>query len=436
MKKLLWPNAITLHKYSVDANQNLGLERVKSFFNYLGNPEKKLPPIFHVAGTNGKGSTTAFLKYIFEEEGYLVHRFTSPHLVELNERIEVSSKIISDEYLKELYLECRKIDDEKGFGITYFEGLFIIAVLAFAENPAIATILEVGLGGRLDATNTLESSLASIITSISFDHMNYFGNTLPLIAKEKAGIIKQNGTLIIDKQPEGIDDLLYEEGLKKNNKVYSYGKEWNIEKLKYTFIFKGFGKELEIPLPSLQGDHQLYNAGGAIAAILSQNKIKVSEKSIVNGIKNTKWNARLQDITKETKLNGLINDNSEVILDGAHNEDAAKQLSNWLKSKNDDKYNILIIGMLSRKDSQAYIKNITKKFNLIITTRITNEKTSRDENELKNEFLENGFYNVLSKINFIKALLYIKENIKQNKIRIVIAGSLYLAGEILEYINS
>lgn len=429
MKKLFWPS------YSLDGDtKKLNLTRIQKFLEKMGNPEDKLPPVFHVAGTNGKGSTTAFLKYILEAEGYLTHRFTSPHLVDLNERIEVSSKIISDEYLNELAEECKQFAEKNNLAISYFEGLFIISILAYIRNPAVATILEVGLGGRLDATNIIKTPLVEIITSISFDHMKILGNTLRAIAIEKSGIIKECGTLIIDKQPQEAFDAIYEVGKERNNKIYSYGKEWSVEKLKNSFIFKGFNKEMELPLPYLEGEHQIYNAGGAIAAILSQNKIKVSDKSIAEGMKNVRWIGRLQNMSSNKKINENLATGTEVIIDGAHNEGGAGEISKWINSKEAKKYNILIIGILERKDSRDYIQKLNKSFDLVITINITNEEKSKNSNVLKEDFIACGWNNIIASENFKTALKYVGENFKDGQnTRILIAGSLYLMGEILDY---
>ncbi|MDD2840059.1 MAG: bifunctional folylpolyglutamate synthase/dihydrofolate synthase [Rickettsiales bacterium] len=428
MKKIFWPDFLS------DGNPKLGLERIKSFLNALGNPEKNLPHVFHIAGTNGKGSTTAFLKYILEAEGYLVHRYISPHLVEFNERIEVSGKIITDDYLTELANECRTFAEKNNLVVSYFEGITIMAILAFSRNPAIASVVEVGLGGRLDATNIIPNSLVSIITSISLDHMKILGDTTSLIAREKAGIVKENGILIIDKQEKEAYDVIRGIGEKKHNRIFGCGKEWTVKKLKNTFLFEGFGKELELPTPSLEGGYQIYNAGGAIAALLSQNKIKVSDESIVKGLKNTVWPARLQNLSDNEQILKLLPKNTEVILDGAHNEDAAKQLTKWINSKKDNKFNILIIGMLQRKDSYNYIKNLNNVFDMTITVKILHDETSKNSQEFREEFLQQNYKNVIAKDDFIEALNYIGNNFQNNNnLRVVIAGSLYLAGEVLEY---
>lgn len=428
MKKIFWPD------YSLDGNPKLGLGRIVEFMEKMGNPQDTLlPPIFHVAGTNGKGSTTAYLKAILEAEGYLVHRFTSPHLVEWNERIEVSSKMITDDYANELANECKEFAEKHNLKLSYFEGITVIAFLAFMRNPAAATILEVGLGGRLDATNVINNPLVDIITSISFDHMKTLGNTLSAIAGEKAGIIKEGKILIIDRQKKEAFDTIYSVGVKKHNKIYACEKEWNVERLNNSFIFKGFGKELELPLPYLEGEYQIDNAGGAIAALLAQDKIKISDKAIAEGMKNVRWMGRLQNMSNNKKLSQFLPKNTELIIDGAHNEDAARGLAEWLKNKNDNKYNILIIGMLQRKDSLDYIGKLDKAFDLVITIQIKNEEKSKNPEEFRQEFLNAGWKNVVASGNFEDALKYVGNNFNNGeKLRVVIAGSLYLMGEILE----
>lgn len=429
MKKIPWPS------YDLDGKPKFELGRIVEFLDKMGNPQDNLlPPIFHVAGTNGKGSTTAYLKYILEAEGYLVHRFTSPHLVDWNERIEISSKIITDEYAIELVNECKEFSEKHDLKLTYFEVMTAMAILAFSRHPAVATILEVGLGGRLDATNVIKNPLVEIITSISFDHMKTLGYTLSAIAGEKAGIIKEGKTLIIDKQPQEAFDVIYKVGQEKHNKIYSCGKEWSTEKLKDSFIFRGFGKELELPLPYLQGDYQIDNAGGAIAALLSQDKIKVSDKAIVEGMKNVRWIGRLQNMSDNKKLTQFLPKGTELIIDGAHNEDASKKLTQWLKSKTDNKHNILIIAMLQRKDSIDYINKLDKIFDLVITIQMRNEDKSKDPEEFKQEFLNAGWTNVVASQYFEDALKYVGQNFNDGQnLRVIIAGSLYLMGEVLEY---
>lgn len=421
-----WPLHSTINK------SILGLERIQKLLDILGNPEKKLPSVFHIAGTNGKGSTSAFIKYILEGAGYKVHRYTSPHLVEFNERIEVSGKKITDKYYDELAQECKFIVEKHKLDVTYFEIITTIAFMAFARNEADATILEVGMGGRLDATNVIDNPLVSIITPISMDHMEMLGDTLEKIAMEKFGIVKKNCNVIISKQTKDVEDLLYKNAKKLNCSTFIYGKDWTYRKNKDNqCIFEGFSKKIITPLPNLEGKHQITNAGGAIASLMCQNILKVNDSNICNGIKNIQWPARLQNLT-ETNYKKLLNNGDEFYLDGCHNEDGAKVMRDWLEKKNklDKKYNVLIICMLARKDVKTFAKIVEPVFDDIIIVSNANEGyILADEFE---EILNNLGRSILAKCqNISEALTIAKTQKPQNAKRIVACGSLYFAGEIL-----
>lgn len=339
-----------------------------------------MPPIFYIAGTNGKGSTTAFIKYILEANGYQVHRFTSHHLIDVNERIEVSSKIISDDYLNELSLECKFLAEKFNIKLGYFEGQTVIAFLAFKRNPAVATILETGLGGRMDTINVITNPLVSVITSLSYDHTKILGDTMDKISFEKAGIIKNNGNAILGKQNNSLIYNFFDIIAHfRNVKINIFDRDWKVEKTNMGFKFFGFGKELNLPSPNLSGDHQILNAGNAISAILSQNKIKVSDEAIINGIKNVQWNARLQNI-KQTSIGKLLPENYELWLDGAHNEGVATILKEWINNENEKnkKPTFIIFGMLARKNSYDFILNLKDIIDYAITINIHNEEECAD----------------------------------------------------------
>ena len=420
-----WPLHSTINK------SILGLDRIQKLLNILNNPEKKLPPVFHIAGTNGKGSTSAFIKYILEDAGYKVHRYTSPHLVEFNERIEISGEKITDEYYNELAQECKFIIEKHNLDVTYFEIITTIAFMAFARNEADATILEVGMGGRLDATNFIDNPLVSIITPISFDHMETLGDTLEKIAMEKFGIVKKNHNVVISKQTPNIKKLLYENAKKLNCPVFIHEKDWLYKKDNNQCIFEGFSKKIITPLPNLEGEHQIINAGGAIASLLCQNTLKVNDNNICNGIKNTQWPARLQNLT-ETNYKKLLNKGDEFYLDGCHNEDGAKVLRNWLEKKNevDKKHTILIICMLARKDVKTFAKIVESAFDdIVIVSNAKENYISANEFE---EIFNNLGRSILAKCQDIsEALAIVKNHQSQNAKCVVACGSLYFAGEIL-----
>ncbi|MDR0423330.1 MAG: bifunctional folylpolyglutamate synthase/dihydrofolate synthase [Rickettsiales bacterium] len=431
MKKIFWP------KYELDGGlPRYGLERMRMYFETWGKTEKDIPPIFHVAGTNGKGSTTAFLKFILEANGYGVHRFVSPHIVDWNERIEIGGEIITDEYANVIAQECKEVADSNGLQVSYFEGIFAMAVNAFSQNHADACVVEVGLGGRLDATNAFTRGLVSIMTYISLDHCKTLGDTLELIAIEKAGIIKENCITVINKQEKEAMDVFLEIAEERHNRVYAYGRDFLTTKTKDGFIFEGFGKKIELPMPNLNGEHQIDNAAGAIAALLSQNELAISDNAIKEGLKNAKWIGRLQNMSN-SKLKKYLPVNAELIIDGAHNDSGAYSLRKWLLTENNKhaKTNILIVSMLERKDSRLFIENLEKCFDFVLTCSMDNEDKSKSPNRFKKEFIENGWdENKVFAINgnFIEALKHI-ENIKSDNLRIVISGSLYLMGEVLGF---
>lgn len=427
MKIPNWPLPSEMNKI------NLGLERIQKLLDILGNPEKKLPPIFHVAGTNGKGSTTSFIKYILEDADYKIHRYTSPHLVEFNERIEVSGQKITDEYYNELAEECKFVIEKNNLDVSYFEIITTIAFMAFARNEADAVILEVGMGGRLDATNVVKNPLVSVITPISLDHVNVLGDTVEKIAMEKFGIVKEKQKVIISKQTKNVADLLYENSKNMNCPTFLYNKDWKYIKIEDNkCIFKGFSREILTSLPSLEGNHQIINAGTAVAALLCQDVIKISDKNIQNGIKNTKWPARLQIITNKI-YKDLINENDEFYIDGGHNEDGARVIKTWLEEKNNEqkKHNVLIVGMLNKKDVKTFAKIIEPVFeDILIVSNKKEDYISADEFE--RVFNDLG-RKVVAKCKNIKDALSIVKNIKttSNK-RILACGSLYFCGEMLD----
>ena len=412
----------------------LGLERMKNLLDKLGNPQNKMKNIFHVAGTNGKGSTTAFLKSILEKAGYTVNRNTSPHIVRFNERIEVNGKEITDDYYNELASKCKFIVEKYNIEASYFEIITAIAFMAFAESDADANILEVGLGGRLDASNVIDKSLVSIITSISFDHMSILGDTLDKITMEKIAIAKDSCPMVISKQPKIVLDTI--KNNVKNSPLYFYDENYSYKKINsISCLFEGFGKKFETPLPSLLGEHQIINAGTSIAALCCQNSLKITEDNIIDGITNTFWKARLQNLNS-TKLHDYISENSDLYLDGAHNEDGARTIRDWINSQKDTKENVLIISMLERKDTRAYIEKIKNSFSKIIVVANNQDEHTKYKtiDDFTKEFNEAGcsvYYGCSDIIEALKKTKDIGDNL-----RILITGSLYFCGDVLALVEN
>jgi len=273
MKFPFWPD------FTGYRNIDLGLSRVYQLLARLDNPQNKIPPTIHIAGTNGKGSTLAFLQQIFVENGYLVHSYTSPHLVNFNERIILNGKEISDDFLNEILIECKAAAEKSPLiPVTFFEGITVAAFLAFSRVKADLLLLETGMGGRLDATNILPEVLCSIITPIAFDHTDFLGKTLSKIAFEKSGIIKKNCPVIIAKQKVSALKTIEKQAFAMKSKTKIFNRDFKIKKEKNGFLFEMSGKKISFPSPSLVGDHQIENAATSIVAALTQKKFSLDEK--------------------------------------------------------------------------------------------------------------------------------------------------------------
>ncbi len=411
----------SLHPKQID----LSLKRIQVLLKKLGNPEKKLPPTIHVAGTNGKGSTLAFLRSIFEENKYKVHVYTSPHLINFNERIRLNSQIIKNNFLIELLEECEFYN--KNEPITFFEITTAAAYLAFSKVPSDILLLETGLGGRYDATNVITTTVCSVLTPISMDHMNFLGNSIKSITKEKIGIFKKNIPAVISKQSIESSEIINRESKKKNVKLYEYNKFWDISQINPTnFNIQIGGDNFSVPLPKLFGHHQLYNSGTAFTVSKVQNTLKLTDNLTFNGIKKTFWPARMQKL-KNGKLKKIVGKNFEIWLDGGHNKHASDMLKvsldNWKKSKL-----FLVFGMLNNKEPKEFLDEILKYFTKLYVLPIRGHEYIESK-RLKNIYL-NYERKIISKTNIELALEDIINRYNEGKI--IICGSLYLAGEILK----
>ena len=431
MKLPTWPDPN-------NKSSHFGLERILTLLEKLGNPQDKMKNVFHIAGTNGKGSTTAFLKAILEANGYTTNRDTSPHLVEFNERIELKGQKITDNYYNELSKEVREIVEKNNLEITYFEAITAVGFLAFSRNNADANIIEVGCGGRLDSTNVFKNPLVDIITTISYDHMAILGDTLEKIAPEKWGIVKPNTPVVLGYLNEKIKNLYREQNKEFNNKLYFFGEDYKINIIdnnNFEFIYGD--KKMLLPTPSLKGEHQIRNASCAIMALLSQNKLKITEEAIKRGLTNCFWPARLQNL-KNTKLSQYLPDNYELYLDGAHNEDGARVLSKWLEDENkiDQKETIMILSILERKDSKTYLNNLKNTVDYAIAINNHNPDFKfKSGDVLKQELEENGIKVLNVAETTVEALQYIKNIDKGTSKRVLICGSLYYSAQVLELIK-
>ncbi|MGB0720649.1 MAG: bifunctional folylpolyglutamate synthase/dihydrofolate synthase, partial [Bdellovibrionales bacterium] len=388
--------------YTLSGKKNLALDLFRRTYidllDKFGNPHRRLPPVIHVAGTNGKGSTIAMLRAIYEAAGYKVHVYTSPHLIRFNERIVLAGKQITDDHLESLIDETLALNNDAD--ATFFEAATAMAFAAFTHTPADLCLIEVGLGGRLDCTNIIEKPALSIITKIAMDHTDYLGDTIAKIAGEKAGIIKQNVPCVIAAQS---DDGVYA-------------------------VFEGRGAPIirakpYNKSPALTGDHQIKNADTVLTAIEAlQHQFPVTNTQIEHGLQTAHWPARLQSLNI---------DGREITLDGGHNEDAGQALAAHLKAIKKPVH--LVLCMMKHKDPQSFLKPMLPYLASITCTQIPNEPSSLSAQDLKTQITPIcGDIPVHIFENYKTALTAIDPAVKpQDDNYILIAGSLYLAGEVL-----
>lgn len=410
---------------------NFGLERILELLEKLGSPHKKLPPVIHVAGTNGKGSTVAFTRAILEAAGYKVHVYTSPHLINFNERIVIAGHEISDDYLYELAEECRIAAE--GMQVTFFEGTTAMAFLAFAKNKADFVLLETGMGGRLDATNVVDNPALTIITPISLDHMEYLGPTLSTICREKAAIMKKDTPCIASIQEEEVDLILQQHAEITDCPIFSYGYDWIVEKTDNGFSYKSQNLELSLPRPSLLGDHQIINAGTAIAGIEQlKDRFNITEDNIQTGITNASWPARMQQITKG-KLINLLPDGSEVWIDGAHNMAGGYVAANLMADMQDDKPLFIICGFTKNRDPKSILQFFKGHARFIAGVLVETEPSATHGDKIATEarsigFASDGFDSIEDALSSFKT-------IENRSLRVLFCGSLYLASDALKLNN-
>ena len=401
----------------------------RELLSKLGNPHERLPPVFHVAGTNGKGSTCAFLRAMLEAAGYRVHVYTSPHLVRFHERIRLAGKLIEESELVALLTECRKLS-EPGT-VTYFEAATAIAFTAFTRHDADFTILEVGLGGRLDATNIIPKPRADIIARLSFDHRDYLGDTMQAIAHEKAGIMRAGVPCFAAAQPDAhAFETLQSEAKKIGAPLSVADRDWKIGINDAGFQYTDARHSLSLPKPALQGEHQFANAGLAIAALLGTHT-KISETDMAKGLRSVEWPARLQHI-QTGRLARLLPQTSELWLDGGHNDSAgaalSKQAEIWAK---DGRPLHLVCGMLTTKKPAEFLAPLAPFAASFTAVPIPDDPTSFMADDLAKEAARVGIQNTQPANNAEEALRKIL-SVSQTPSRILICGSLYLAGEVLK----
>ncbi len=411
---------LALHPKVID----LSLTRINRLLSVLGSPHLAVPPVIHVAGTNGKGSTVATLEAMLTAAGKRVHRYISPHLVRFNERIVLIGQEVSDDTL--INALDRVAAANAGAPITFFEISTAAAFLLFAEHPADVLLLEVGLGGRLDATNVIPQPLASIIAPVSFDHMDFLGNTLQAIAGEKAGIIKQQVPVFCAIQKQPALNVIAQTAMECDAPLYCAGLDWQYAPQNDGFVYQGsIWENLALPLPALQGAHQLGNAALAIACLEQLPMLGVTPAHIREGLKTVHWPGRLQPLTKG-RLKALLPVTQALWVDGSHNVAGAETLADVLASWGQPVH--VVLGMLQTKDCRQFLEIIKPHVLSLRTVPIARTPKTYSAEDLAAIAGSVGIAAISCEtvgdaLREIAAL--------DSTAPVLITGSLYLAGEVL-----
>ena len=411
---------MALHPKIID----LTLDRVWALLAALDHPERTLPPVIHIAGTNGKGSTQAMLRAGLEAVGKSVHAYTSPHLARFHERIRLAGEFITEDHLTEVLNDCYAAND--GADITYFEITTCAALLAFARTPADYTLLEVGLGGRLDATNVIDKPALTIITPVSMDHEGYLGDTIAKIAGEKAGIIKRGVPCVVGPQQEDALEVIEAQAARLGAPLLAYGQHWHVSEERGRLIYQDETGLLDLDLPNLPGQHQVQNAGATLAALRHLN---MPEAAYDGAMRDAFWPARMQQL-RGTVLNDLV-PQADLWLDGGHNPAAGEALAAHLKSLH-QRPTRLICGMLNTKDVRGYLRPLATVASHLTAVSIPGEANTLTAPETAKAARDVGL--AADEADSVEsALHHIAETDPHG--RILICGSLYLAGHVLRQIG-
>ena len=400
------------------SGDRLGLERIAALLDRLGRPQDLLPPLFHVAGTNGKGSTVAFIRAALEASGHSVHAFTSPHLVRFNERIRIAGRLIEDDELSQLLATV--IDAGIGIEPSFFEVATAVAFIAFSRTPADACILEVGLGGRLDSTNIIESPLVTGIANLALDHQQFLGNGLPDIAGEKAAIAKRGVPLVTQLYPPSVGSRIEDVARERGAIWLPRGGVWDAISSRGKLQYRDEQGELDLPLPRLPGRHQAINAALAVAMLRHQDLLRVAPPALSAAMGWADWPARLQHLAP-----GPLVGDREVWLDGGHNPSAARQVATFVRHHFDDARPLhLVFASLASKDPPGMLGPFRGRVQQVHAVPIPDHAcfTPSDLVEIAGEL---GFA-ADAHDSFEEAIRSIPAGA-----RVLIFGSLYLAGAVL-----
>ena len=419
-----------LHPAKID----LSLERIQRLLDKLGHPERKLPPVIHVAGTNGKGSTLAYLRATLEAAGLRVHAYTSPYLVRANECYRLGrvggGTLVSDEELTAALGRCEAAN--AGEPITVFESKTAAAFCLFADNPADVVLLEVGLGGRLDATNMIEKPLASVITPVSMDHMEFLGTTLASIAGEKAAIIKRGVPVVCAEQADEVLAVIEKEAQRMRAPLFAAGQQWHVSVERGRLVYQDERGLMDLAAPKLFGRHQFDNAGLAIATLRAIDAFKISHAAFEAGIVGAEWPARMQRLTSG-RLIALAPAGSELWLDGAHNAEGGRVTAAALGDLEErvPRQLVIIAGMMGNKDAGGFLANFAGQTRHIIAVPILGEDKAMPPHRLADAARQLGMRVEISE-SVEAALASLARLAYEAPPRILITGSLYLAGHVLD----
>ncbi|MES0863449.1 folylpolyglutamate synthase/dihydrofolate synthase family protein [Ruegeria sp. SCPT10] len=407
---------MALHPKIID----LTLDRVWRLLGALDNPQTRLPPVIHIAGTNGKGSTQAMIRAGLEGVGLLVHAYTSPHLARFHERIRLAGELISEPNLTAVLDECYAANG--GENITYFEITTCAALLAFARSRADYTLLEVGLGGRLDATNVIDTPAMTVITPVSIDHEQFLGNTLSKIAAEKAGIIKRGVPCVVGPQPDEAMEVIEQTAARLGAPLIAYGQHWHVAEENGRLIYQDETGLRDLPLPNLLGAHQIQNAGAALAVL---RHLDFGDAAYEAAVSRAEWPARMQRL----KTGPLVQaaPQAELWLDGGHNTAAGIALADVL-SNLPKRPTHMICGMLNTKDVTGYLAPLAAQAESLIAVSIPGETATLSAEDTAAAAAKVNLH-ATTAASVGDALRSIVT--RDPQARVLICGSLYLAGHIL-----
>ncbi|MFN0042560.1 MAG: bifunctional folylpolyglutamate synthase/dihydrofolate synthase [Alphaproteobacteria bacterium] len=415
-----------LHPKLID----LSLGRIERLLAALGHPERHVPPAIHVAGTNGKGSTLAYLRAIFEAAGLRAHVYTSPHLVRFHERIRVAGFPVAEDVLSALLEECERANGAAP--ITFFEITTAAAFLAFARTPADVLLLEVGLGGRLDATNVIVPALCAI-TPVSLDHQHYLGDTLVAIAGEKAGILKRLVPAIVAHQEAGAGAVIEARARACDAPLRRHGREWTAQPTPSGMVYRSAAREWHLPAPALPGRHQIANAGLAAAiAEAVEPRFGLTAADVARGISTAQWPARMQRLRHGPLVN-LLPPGSELWLDGGHNPAAGLAIAAMLDGAGLESAGTpgfhLVIGMLATKDAGGFLAPLIGRAASLSTVAVPGSEASLDAKELAEHARALGA--TAEEADSVGGAVRRIAARARGPARVLICGSLYLAGSVL-----